>query len=152
MEEGQATETGRADAAPGEGHGDEQTEPTEPTEPTPCARAFYVYMLCDTTSRRTYIGATVDLNKRLRQHNSELAGGARRTRGRGPWVLGAYVTGFDQWTHALKFEHAWRRHGKQVKRWDRDGRMAALRRLMSKARWSSRSPLASEVDLTVTEL
>ena len=38
---------------------------------------MYVYLLyCDNS---TYVGATVDLNRRLRQHNKEISGGAMAT-------------------------------------------------------------------------
>ena len=35
----------------------------------------YVYLLVSTKGN-TYVGATVDLNRRLRQHNKEIKGGA----------------------------------------------------------------------------
>lgn len=35
----------------------------------------------------TYNGYTVNLNRRLRQHNGELVGGARSTSGKGPWSV-----------------------------------------------------------------
>jgi len=40
--------------------------------------SFYCYMLY-TSKNQTYIGATVDPDRRLRQHNKELSGGARAT-------------------------------------------------------------------------
>ena len=44
---------------------------------------FYCYII--TNGKNTYNGYTNDLKKRLRQHNGELVGGAKATRGRGPW-------------------------------------------------------------------
>ena len=38
---------------------------------------FVYFLLC--TDGSTYIGATVDLNRRLRQHNKEIKGGAHAT-------------------------------------------------------------------------
>ena len=40
-----------------------------------------------TDAVRTYCGMTNNLQRRIRQHNGEIAGGARYTRGRGPWVV-----------------------------------------------------------------
>lgn len=56
-------------------------------------KAHYCYALwqpgCPPRSSRTYVGYTVDPARRLRQHNGEIAGGARRTRagGHGSWAL-----------------------------------------------------------------
>ena len=43
--------------------------------------------------RRTYVGATKNLARRLRQHNGELVGGAKSTRGR-RWAYLFHVEGF----------------------------------------------------------
>ena len=40
--------------------------------------SFFVYFI-QSTNGSTYIGATVDLDKRIRQHNKEIKGGATAT-------------------------------------------------------------------------
>lgn len=46
----------------------------------------FVYLLRSTANpARTYIGVTNDIARRLRQHNGEIAGGARSTRRFRPW-------------------------------------------------------------------
>ena len=72
----------------------------------------YVYLLVSTKGN-TYIGATVDLNRRLRQHNKEIVGGAKRTgkkvaQGQS-WTRVLHVSGFPSWSAALQFEWRWQR-------------------------------------------
>ena len=63
---------------PGSGAGDSLTRQG--------AAAWYVYVLrCSDGS--LYTGVARDVERRLRQHNGELAGGARYTRGRRPVTL-----------------------------------------------------------------
>lgn len=68
----------------------------------------YIYLLKSESTRRTYIGYTVDLERRLRQHNGEITGGAKYTRYGRPWSLVLYVTGFPDMKTALQYE--WRCH------------------------------------------
>ena len=72
---------------------------------------FYVYLL-ECTDKSTYVGATVDLEHRLRQHNCEISGGARATRMKvlegNAWVRVLYVSGFPDWQTALQFEWAFK--------------------------------------------
>lgn len=74
---------------------------------------FYCYMLY--TDGATYIGATVDVDRRLRQHNKEIKGGARRTGikvGQGlAWSRSCYVT-LPDWKSALQFEWRWKQLGR----------------------------------------
>ncbi|NBO23929.1 MAG: hypothetical protein EBU93_01625, partial [Chlamydiae bacterium] len=62
------------------------------------------------TNNSTYIGATIDVERRLRQHNEEISGGAHATGvkvGRGEkWNRVCYISGFPTWSSALQFE--WR--------------------------------------------
>lgn len=51
----------------------------------------------------TYVGVTTDIQRRLRQHNGELAGGAAATADR-QWRVAASFQGFDSKHHALQFE------------------------------------------------
>ena len=70
---------------------------------------MFVYILvCDDNC--TYVGATVNLEHRLRQHNKELVGGAvatsRKVSQGQIWKIACYVSGFPTWQAALQFE--WR--------------------------------------------
>jgi predicted GIY-YIG superfamily endonuclease len=53
------------------------------------------------------VGFTVNPFKRLRQHNRDLVGGAKRTSKKGPWDLVCVVSGFVSKRDALQFEWAW---------------------------------------------
>jgi len=64
-------------------------------------------MLSSTDGRKTYVGATIDPDRRLRQHNGELAGGARATHGR-VWTRQFLVGGFADERAALRFEWRWK--------------------------------------------
>lgn len=58
-------------------------------------------------SRRCYIGYTVDPQRRLRQHNREIEGGANKTKKYAPWKLVRVVSGFYDKGSALRFEWHW---------------------------------------------
>jgi putative endonuclease len=73
------------------------------------SKQFYCYILKNNKDNRTYNGFTTNLDKRLRQHNRELSGGAKSTAFNGPvgiWEIYAYVTGFPTSQSALQCE--WR--------------------------------------------
>ena len=73
-------------------------------------KKYYVYILESSDCKATYVGATVDLNHRLRQHNKELAGGAHATSVKVAqgctWNRICFIQGFPDWPAALQFE--WR--------------------------------------------
>ena len=68
---------------------------------------WHCYMLQSDDRKRTYVGATVDPTRRLRQHNGELVGGARATKGR-HWRRVFLVGGFADERAALRFEWRWK--------------------------------------------
>jgi len=104
----------------------------------------YVYLLVSTNGN-TYVGATVDLNRRLRQHNKEIKGGAHATgikvaKGE-TWVRAAHVSGFPDWQATLQFEWRWkqlsRKYSLQIKPLER--RLNALKELLSLERSTSKA-------------
>lgn len=69
------------------------------------------YCLVSTaTTRHSYVGATNNIVRRLRQHNGEIVGGARYTSSPTlrPWALGLLATGFASKSDALSFERGWK--------------------------------------------
>jgi len=93
----------------------------------------------------TYVGATVNLDRRLRQHNREIKGGARATSAKvlkgETWRRVCYVSGFPDWQAALQFEWRW----KQISRKQPKGvkplvkRELALRQLLALERPTSKA-------------
>jgi predicted GIY-YIG superfamily endonuclease len=109
---------------------------------------FYVYCLQSSTGE-TYIGATVDIDRRLRQHNCELAGGARRTgmsvAAGSCWQRICHVTGFPDWQAALQFEWRWKQLSrKQSAKNPTERRMRALKQLLALDRPTTKAKLYSE--------
>lgn len=55
---------------------------------------FYVYVLVSERTGRTYVGVATNPERRLRQHNGHVKGGAKSTRAGRPWkqarLLGPY--------------------------------------------------------------
>ena len=83
------------------------------------SKNYYVYLL-KSTKGTTYVGATVNLERRLRQHNKELVGGAKATTAKvkkgESWKRVCYVYNFPTWQAALQFEWRWKRLGRKFPR------------------------------------
>ncbi len=100
----------------------------------------YCYLL-ESAGNKTYIGATIDPDHRLRQHNGELVGGAKATKGR-KWQRVLYVGGFPSWKAALQFEWAWKHHSRKIYKKYRTGivtRIYALYNLIQSNKPTSHS-------------
>jgi structure-specific endonuclease subunit SLX1 len=96
----------------------------------------YVYLLVSSNGA-TYVGATVDLERRLRQHNKEIKGGAHATsikvvQGE-TWVRAAHVSGFPDWQAALQFEWRWKQLSRKlpIKMNPLTRRLTALKNLLA---------------------
>lgn len=108
---------------------------------------WYCYILRNTDEkykRRTYNGSTNNLKRRIRQHNEEIKGGARATKGKGgKWEYCAILYGFHDHINALSCE--WRikcpsgRPGKRVAKYNGpEGRVRSLNEVLSVKKWTSR--------------
>lgn len=114
--------------------------------------SFYVYFI-ESTSGATYIGATVSLEKRIRQHNKELKGGATATsikvnQGES-WDYVCYVENFPTWNEALKFEWRWKQISRQIQKINprqnpREKRLQALTEVLALDKPTSKAMLYSE--------
>jgi len=90
------------------------------------------------TDNYTYIGATIDPDRRLRQHNGEISGGAKATTmrvGQGlTWKRACYITFIPEWRTALQIEWRWKQLGrtqfKHIKN-PLERRLYSLKKLLS---------------------
>ena len=100
----------------------------------------------------TYIGATIDLDHRLRQHNREISGGAKATarlvsdqfhkHSDVKWARICSVRGFPNQTAALQFEWRWKRESHKYRSLRPiDRRLVALNALLKMDRPTKKAAL-----------
>jgi len=107
--------------------------------------SFYIIV----NNNATYAGVSPDPVRRLRQHNKELAGGAKYTTARAPgWSHVCLVHGFQDKIQALQFEWAVK-HVAPRNAGGLTNRIEKLRKVLCKERWTSNAPLACTVPLEV---
>jgi predicted GIY-YIG superfamily endonuclease len=96
----------------------------------------------------TYIGATVDLPKRILRHNGKIRGGAKYTTSKGPgWKCAVYVSGFKNNVDALQFEWSWKHikpRGRGIK-----GRIKQLEKLVNKEHWTQKAVSSKYYELEI---
>lgn len=104
----------------------------------------YVYLLLS-SDNSTYVGATIDLERRLRQHNKEIKGGAYATSAKvmkgETWIRVCHVKGFPDWSAALQFEWRWKQLTRKIliPMLPLERRMKALKILLSLEKSTSRA-------------
>ena len=114
----------------------------------------YVYLLVS-SDQSTYVGATVDLERRLRQHNKEIKGGAFATGNKVNkgeiWTRAAYVSGFPNWQAALQFEWRWKQLSRKLpsKMFPLERRLKALKELICLERPTSKAICYTEWDTPI---
>lgn len=98
----------------------------------------YCYLIYTSDEKHTYIGATNDPLRRLRQHNQEITGGAKATsiqHHKGlTWSLGCYLSNIPEWRSALQIEWRWKQLGRTQYKHIRDPiqrRLVSLKKLLS---------------------
>lgn len=97
----------------------------------------------------TYCGFTTNPERRLRQHNEEIKGGAKATRGKGhSWEFMMLLTGFKSKNNALSCE--WRlKHPDNKKRKSKvysgiEGRVKTLNEILLLNKWTEKCVIANE--------
>jgi structure-specific endonuclease subunit SLX1 len=112
--------------------------------------SFFVYLLLS-SDNSTYVGATIDLERRLRQHNKEIKGGAFATGSKvekgETWIRAAHVSGFPDWQAALQFEWRWKQLTRKIVILNKnplEKRIIALKQLLALDRPTSKAKLYSE--------
>lgn len=97
----------------------------------------------------TYAGVSPDPTRRLRQHNGEIVGGAKYTTSKGPgWRHICLVNGFRNKIEAMQFEWA----VKHMPPRNAGGILNRIHKLYltcCKDKWTSKSPNACDVPLTI---
>jgi predicted GIY-YIG superfamily endonuclease len=114
---------------------------------------WYCYILTNTTERdknRTYIGYTNNIERRIRQHNQELVGGARYTHkfGNKSWEIYALVYGLPNKINALSLE--WKLKHPDGKRRSAskyngpNGRIIGLSEILKMDKWTNNSTILND--------
>ena len=104
----------------------------------------FVYLLVS-SDNATYVGATVDIERRLRQHNKEIKGGAHATGAKvskgETWERACHIAGFPDWQAALQFEWRWKQLSRKLSTslFPLERRMKALKQLLALERPTSKA-------------
>lgn len=113
---------------------------------------FFVYLLVSSYGA-TYVGATVDLNRRLRQHNKEIKGGAKATSAKvikgEIWERACHVRNFPDWSAALQFEWKWKHFSRTLSfnLLPLERRIFALKEILKMEKPTSKAKLFSEWEI-----
>lgn len=108
---------------------------------------YLCYLISPRGYNRAYIGCTNNFARRIRQHNREITGGAKRTGRHVQWEPVLHVTGFRSQREALQFEWAWQKakpRGYVIAKC-----VEKLNTLLRKPKWTRSAPPAVDVPLHI---
>ncbi len=78
--------------------------------------SWKVYLLFNSVTGFTYIGATTDIERRLRQHKREIKGGAKSTEKHcESWTLVCFLDGFIDKSSAMRWEKILKSRSRGIK-------------------------------------
>ena len=66
---------------------------------------WFVYVLLSSRDGSTYVGVSIDVERRIEQHNGGKPGGARRTRAGRPWALACVYGPWETRAEAQRAEY-----------------------------------------------
>lgn len=123
---------------------------------------WYCYILRnnhDPHKNRTYNGFTNKPNRRIRQHNCEITGGAKYTKkyGNSSWEIYALLTGFPNSQNALQCEwrikHPNNKRKRPAKYNSPKGRIIGLNEVLKLNRWTNSSTIDNnfQMDLYIVD-
>ena len=117
-------------------------------------KMWLCYCLLRADSGASYVGATVDMKHRFRQHNCEIKGGAKYTsaavKAGHTWKILCTVSGFPNERAALQFEWKWKALTAKKSKRPADKRIDAVINLLNSERSTSTSePFATYEPLRV---
>lgn len=102
---------------------------------------WYCYFLKSLVSNKTYNGSTNNLMRRLRQHNGEIKGGAKRTHQSRPWKYYAILAGLPNHKNCLSCEWKLRypnnKRNKPKKYQGIEGRIKGLNDVLKLDKWTN---------------
>lgn len=123
-------------------------------------KKYYCYILKNNYEpdiNRTYNGLTNNLNRRIRQHNQEIKGGARYTKryGNKQWQIYVVISGFPDKINALQCEWRIKYPDNRCKRSrgkfrTPEGRIKGLIKVLQSEKWTSNSTIVNrDIDIIV---
>ena len=107
----------------------------------------YVYILVNNSEKyknHTYIGYTTNPQRRIRQHNEIIKGGAKATKGKeSKWEFAVLITGFHTNINALSCEWKLKHPGKK-KYYKIEGKIKTLNTILKLEQWTTKCTIQNK--------